>query len=62
MHRKVTLKHWRKARLSLPLGCGPGLCVGNWDSSTGSTMSLEQKCSRFSQHTSAKLSPGHLPR
>ncbi|EPP29974.1 hypothetical protein CP082626L3_1393A, partial [Chlamydia psittaci 08-2626_L3] len=25
-------------------------------------MSLEQKCSRFSQHTSAKLSPGHLPR
>ena len=62
MHRKVTLKHWRKARLSLPLGCGPRLCVGNWDSSTGSTMSLEQKCSRFSQHTSAKLSPGHLPR
>ncbi len=30
--RKVTLKHWRKARLSLPLGRGPGLCVGSWHS------------------------------
>ena len=33
MTRKVTLKHWRKARLSPPLGCGPGLRAGNWHSS-----------------------------
>lgn len=33
-------------------GLWAGALCRNWDSSTGSTMSLEQKCSRFSQHTS----------
>ena len=50
-------EHTKKRHLE-QTGLQPGVSAGNQDSSMGSTRKPEQKCSRFSQHTSSELPLG----